>query len=87
VTGSNQLDITTVEKKIDNIRSNTKLPVGVGFGIKDAKTASKVAAFSDAIIVGSALVNRISELAAQQENMTSEITNFLSELRHAIDAV
>ena len=87
VTGSDQLDIATVEEKIDDIRSQTKLPIGVGFGIKDAKTASKVAVFSDAIIVGSALVNRIAELAAQQENMTSEITNFLSELRHAIDAV
>jgi tryptophan synthase alpha chain len=86
VTGSDQLDIATIEEKIDNIRSNTKLPVGVGFGIKDAKTASKVAAFSDAIIVGSALVHRISDLATQQENMTSEITNFLSELRLAIDA-
>ncbi len=86
VTGSDQLDVASVEKKIDNIRSKTKLPIGVGFGIKDAKTASKVAAFSDAIIVGSALVNKISELATQHENMTSEITDFLSELRLAIDA-
>lgn len=85
VTGSDRLDVTTIQDKIENIRSNTRLPVGVGFGIKDARTAKEVAAFSDAIIIGSALVNKIADLSTKQENITNELQNFLSEIRHAVD--
>lgn len=85
VTGSDRLDVTTIQDKIENIRRNTKLPVGVGFGIKDARTAQDVAAFSDAIIIGSALVNKIADLSTQQKNITHEIEKFLSEIRQAVD--
>jgi tryptophan synthase alpha chain len=86
VTGSNRLDISDVADKISHIRSRTDLPIGVGFGIKDAATASQVARFSDAVIIGSALVERMSELESRPEKLTSEMTTFLSELRHAVDA-
>ena len=85
VTGSDQLDVTTLENKLEQIRNNTTLPIGVGFGIKDAQTAKKVAAFCDAIIIGSALVNKISELATQQDRLIDEICSFLTELRLAVD--
>ena len=85
VTGSDRLDVTTIKDKIENIRSNTTLPVGVGFGIKDARTAKEVAVFSDAIIIGSTLVSKISDLSTQKENMINEIKNFLSEIRLAVD--
>ena len=86
VTGSSQLDVDSVVGKIQQIQQQTELPVGVGFGIKDAGTAGQVAQFSDAVVVGSALVQRIDELAVQSENIASELTCFLSELRDAIDA-
>ena len=86
VTGSNRLNVKDVSLKIGHIRSKTRLPIGVGFGIKDAETAKTVAGFSDAVIVGSALVERIAELGARPEKLFNEITGYLSELRTAIDA-
>lgn len=85
VTGSNRLDVTEVAGKIAHIRSMTTLPVGVGFGIKDAATARSVAGFSDAVIVGSALVERIAQLGGATDSLYQEITAYLSELRTAID--
>lgn len=54
VTGSNQLDVKAVEDKLNQIRSRTKLPLGVGFGISDAQIAANVGQISDAVVVGSA---------------------------------
>jgi tryptophan synthase alpha chain len=59
VTGAATLDGGSVQAHIDAIRSRTRLPVGVGFGIKDAASAAAIARFADAVIVGSALVDRI----------------------------
>ena len=86
VTGSNKLDVKEVKNKVAHIQSMTDLPVGVGFGIKDAETARQIAGISDAVIVGSSLVERIANLQKEPEKMTSELSGFLSELRHAIDA-
>ena len=86
VTGSNKLDVKEVKNKVAHIQSMTDLPVGVGFGIKDAETARQIAGISDAVIVGSSLVERIANLQKEPEKMTSELSEFLSELRHAIDA-
>ena len=62
VTGSNRLNVAEVAEKIARVRRKTSLPVGVGFGIKDAETAKAVSAFSDAVIVGSSLVERMEQL-------------------------
>ena len=86
VTGSNRLNVDEVSKKIAHIRSKTKLPVGVGFGIKDATTAKSVAKFSDAVIVGSALVERIAQAGNKTDQLPAEVTGYMSELRTAIDA-
>ena len=61
VTGSNRLDVDAVAKKLEQIRSKTELPLGVGFGIKDAQIAKEVGKICDAVIIGSALVERIAE--------------------------
>src|SRR5471032_1609930 len=53
VTGAGNLDIDSIAAMIPNIRQSVKLPVGVGFGIRDGKTASEVAAVSDAVVIGS----------------------------------
>lgn len=86
VTGSDRLNLADVAARIARVRTATSLPVGVGFGIKDADTARAVAAFSDAVIVGSALVERIEQLGpAPVENLAQIAEEFLSPLRTAVN--
>lgn len=85
VTGAANLDLAEVTQKVRAIRAQTKLPVGVGFGISNAETAAKVARFADAVIVGSALVRRIGELASQPDRIPAEVASFLAQLRAAMD--
>ena len=85
VTGSNRLDVDLVAKKLEHIRSKTDLPLGVGFGIKDAEIAEAVAKISDAVVIGSALVERIAEYAADHEKLKEEIVSFVSSIRIALD--
>jgi tryptophan synthase alpha chain len=87
VTGSNQLDINAVSDKLAEIRSKTELPLGVGFGIRDAEIAKAVGAVCDAVVVGSALVERIAEHAENSEKMKKEITSFIGSLRNALDSI
>ncbi len=87
VTGSGSLDTDAVAEKVRAIKSRIALPVGVGFGIKDAETAARVAAAADAVIVGSAIVSRIEALAQTPERIPGEIGDFLAGLRAAIDSV
>jgi tryptophan synthase alpha chain len=87
VTGAGHLDTAAVAAQVDAIKSLIPLPVGVGFGIKDAETAAQVAAVADAVIVGSAIVSQIETLAATPERIPDTIADFLAGLRSAIDAV
>ena len=86
VTGAGHLDVATVEKKLAEIRGLIDLPVGVGFGIKNAATAARVARVADAVIVGSAIVDRVEALASTPERIPAAVGVFLRELRDAIDA-
>ncbi|MGH8119862.1 MAG: tryptophan synthase subunit alpha [Gammaproteobacteria bacterium] len=86
VTGSNRLNLDEVTAKIAQVRTKTSLPVGVGFGIKDADTAKAVAGFSDAVIVGSSLVERLEQLGpAPIERLARTAEEFLAVLRAAVD--
>lgn len=85
VTGSADLDVDAVAAKLELIRKHAKLPVGVGFGIKDAASAKAVAGVADAVIVGSAIVNRIQGLKDKPDAINACISDFLSTLRQAID--
>ncbi|MEM6998403.1 MAG: tryptophan synthase subunit alpha [Pseudomonadota bacterium] len=87
VTGSNKLDIHAVSEKLSQIRSKTNLPVGVGFGIRDAEIAKAVGEVCDAVVVGSALVERIAEHANNSEKMKKEISSFIGSLRSALDSI
>lgn len=62
VTGATNLDINQVSKKIAFIRELTSLPIGIGFGIRDAETASQMAHIADAVVVGSRLVDEMQQL-------------------------
>lgn len=83
VTGSDQLNVQEVEQKIAQIRHYTQLPIGVGFGIRDAQTARQIAQISDAVIVGSALVKQIE--TTPQEQLLDVLAAFLHELHLAIN--
>ncbi len=86
VTGAGGLDVQSVADKLAQIRRHTALPVGVGFGIKDADSARAVAAVADAVVVGSALVKKIEQNAGQSDKITREITDVLARMRAAMDA-
>lgn len=87
VTGAGHLDMDAVAEKVGLIKSFIPLPVGVGFGIKDAASAARVAQVADAVIVGSAIVGRVESLAETPERIPDVIADFLAGLRGAIDAV
>ena len=85
ITGAGHLDTDAVASRLELIRSTTDLPVGVGFGIKDGESAAAVGAVSDAVIVGSAVVNRMAELENDAEKIPQTLNNFMGELRAALD--
>lgn len=86
VTGANRLDVGAVASKVNSIRKLTDIPVGVGFGIRDAQSAADVSAVADAVVVGSALVKRITELAGQPAAINASVSEVLSSMRQAMDA-
>lgn len=89
VTGAATLDVASVERKVAEIRRFIDLPIGVGFGISDAESAAKVAACADAVVVGSAIVKKMTLNAGKTEEERSiiirEISNILSAMRKAMD--
>jgi tryptophan synthase alpha chain len=85
VTGAAHIDLTEVAAKLPVIRAIAKLPVGVGFGIRDAATARAVARIADAVVVGSRLVQEIA--ASTPESVQDNVGRLMKELREAIDAV
>jgi tryptophan synthase alpha chain len=87
VTGASHLDLAMVEEKLQAIRANTGLPVGVGFGIKNAETAASISRVADAVVVGSALVSRVEALAAEPEKIGAALREVLAAMRQAMDAV
>lgn len=85
VTGANSLDVDSVAQKLQQIRAITDLPVGVGFGIKDGKTAQAVSRIADAVVVGSALVNQVAEHRNDQQLMNKQVSTILSDMRNMMD--
>jgi len=86
VTGASHLDLGEVERKVLEIRSLSTLPVGVGFGVKNAETAAAIARFADAIVVGSALVSQIESLQDRPDLARAKIAEVLRSMRAAMDA-
>jgi tryptophan synthase alpha chain len=84
VTGAANLDIVEVSQRVASIRKQTDLPVGVGFGIRDAATAKATAAIADAVVVGSRMVQTIE--ASNDENLLSNVATLMDELKTAVDS-
>lgn len=85
VTGAAHLDVDSVVEKVGQIRTHTSVPVGVGFGIRDAASAAQVAAVADAVVVGSAVVKRVAENADNPQKMSQQVCELLSSMRSAMD--
>ena len=84
VTGAKNLDIVEVAERVKDIRSKTDIPIGVGFGVRDAATAKAVAGIADAVVVGSRMVLAIEQ--SNEENVTTNVATLMTELRSAIDS-
>jgi len=84
VTGSGALDTVAVETMLPRIREHVRIPIGVGFGIRDAATAQAIGSVADAIVIGS----RILELIEEQphEKVVPLTIDFLRGIRKALDA-
>jgi tryptophan synthase alpha chain len=83
-TGAGTLDVGSVFQRIPLIKQHVKVPVGVGFGIKDAASAQAVAAVADAVVIGSRLIQELEN--TPRERAVEAIGKLLSDIRRAIDA-
>ena len=85
VTGSATLNVEEVAGRVETIRNLAKLPIGVGFGIKDAESAQAVSRVADGVVVGSALVNQVKEHQNDPAAINQAISDILSAMRTAMD--
>ena len=89
-TGAGNLDVDEVKDKVAALRSMQTppaLPVCVGFGIKDAATAQAIGANADGVVVGSALVNLMSEHAGDPQACAEALQGATADLRQGLDAL
>jgi len=84
ITGAANIDLGDVAARIPKIRAATRLPIGVGFGIRDAESARRVAQSADAVVIGSRIIQEIEAGAADQA--VSRVKAFLKRIREALDA-
>ncbi|MCM0043741.1 MAG: tryptophan synthase subunit alpha [Burkholderiaceae bacterium] len=85
VTGAGHIDTAEVSQRIAAIRKHVKLPIGVGFGIRDAETARTVASVSDAVVIGSRIIQELE--TTPKEHAIEAVSGFLTGIRTAMDEV
>jgi tryptophan synthase alpha chain len=85
VTGAGTLDTDAVEAMLPRIRQHIHIPVGVGFGIRDAATARTIAKVADAVVIGSKIIQLID--AEPHHNVAQIARAFLQDIRTALDSV
>ena len=83
VTGAANIDLSDVAAHIPRIRAATRLPIGVGFGIRDAESARRVAQTADAVVIGSRIIQEIENGAP--EGAVGRVKAFLGPIRQALD--
>ena len=84
VTGSGALNLDEVTARIPKIRARCGLPIGVGFGIRDAATAARIATVADAVVIGSRLIEEIEN--SPREELINRVRAFVEGIRTAMDA-
>ena len=85
VTGSGALNVDAVAERLPLIREKTGLPVGVGFGIRDAATAARIAKIADAVVVGSRIIEEIEK--STNETACANVKALVSDIRRGVDEV
>ena len=85
VTGAGHLDTRDVAAMVPRIRAHVTVPVGVGFGIRDAASAQAVGAVSDAVVIGSRLIQILE--TQTRDNVVSEAAAFIKDIRTALDTL
>jgi tryptophan synthase alpha chain len=83
VTGAGNLDLSAIEQKLPALKKHIALPIGVGFGIRDAETARRVADLADAVVIGSRIVQEIE--ASPREKLLDNVKHFVAGVRAALD--
>lgn len=83
VTGSGSLDLDAVAAMIPRIKRHVRVPVGVGFGIRDAATAKAIASVSDAVVIGSRIIQELESTPPDQ--CAQAVQTFISGIRQALD--
>ncbi|MDB5989334.1 MAG: tryptophan synthase alpha chain [Herbaspirillum sp.] len=84
VTGAGNIDTVEVAERIAAIRKHVKLPIGVGFGIRDGATAKAVASVADAVVIGSRIIQELEN--TPQEKAVEAVQAFVAGIRQAMDA-
>ncbi len=84
VTGAGTLDTAAVEAMLPRIRRHVSVPVGVGFGIRDAATARQIGAVADAVVIGSKIIQLIND--QPHDKVVGVASAFLREIRAALDS-
>ncbi len=85
VTGAGHLDTDAVGLMIPRVRAHVDIPVGVGFGIRDAATAQAVGAAADAVVIGTKIIQLID--GQPRDQVVPKVTEFLAGIRRALDAL
>ncbi|NKI93483.1 tryptophan synthase subunit alpha [Rhizobacter sp. SG703] len=85
VTGAGHLDTDAVARMVPRIQAHVHVPVGVGFGIRDAETAIAVAKVSDAVVIGSRIVQLLD--TQTRDNVVPAAAAFIAEIRAALDTL
>jgi tryptophan synthase alpha chain len=85
VTGAGHLDTEAVGQMIPRIREHVNIPVGVGFGIRDARTAQAVGSAADAVVIGTKIIQLID--GQPREKVVPAVREFLAGIREALDAL
>ncbi len=83
VTGAGTLDVGAVEQMLPRIREHVSVPVGVGFGIRDAATAKAISRVADAVVIGSKIIQLIEN--EPREQVVPVVRSFLADIRRALD--
>ena len=85
ITGAGHLDVGAVAAKLPLIKAQTDVPVGVGFGIRDAASARAVARVADAVVIGSRIIQELEN--TPREGAIAAVEALLTDIRRAIDGI
>jgi tryptophan synthase alpha chain len=85
VTGSKAIESGEVERMVQAVRADCRLPIGVGFGITSPAEATRVASFADAVIVGTAIMRQVEE-EGDSPRLVARVAGFIRDLKQATRA-